>query len=246
MNIKLPGSLRFKKILLIILVIISVCVVSYELIQNRNNKKDNRNIIQEQSIQDDNSNNTNKNNSEVLNDNTSDESTGENEKNLYLGKEEELYTEAYNLFFSNKYEEAIKKADILVEKCPQNPKGYNIRGIAKAYNGDYEGGIKDIDKSLQISPNYGYALFNKGLTYELYGNMEEALKWYNRDLEIEEYEWTYYGIASIYGRKGDVDNTVKYLKKAIEINPEVKEEAKTEKDFNPVKPSKDFENLINS
>ena len=242
MNIKLPGSLRVKKIILIILVIISVYVISYELIQNKNSKKDNINIIQEQIIGEDNSNNTNKDNSEVLNDNTSDK----NEENLYSEKEEGLYTEAYNLFFSNKYEEAIKKADILLEEFPQNPKGYNIRGIAKAYNGDYDGGIKDIDKSLQISPDYGYALFNKGLTYELYGNMEEALNWYNKDLEVEEYEWTYYGIASIYGRRGDIDNTVKYLKKAIEINPEVKEEAKTEKDFNPVKSSKDFENLINS
>lgn len=246
MNIKLPGSLKVKKIILIILVIISVCVISYELIQNKNSKKDNSNIIQEQIIGEDNSNNSNKDNSEVLNDNTSDKAAGDNERNLYSEKEEELYNEAYNLFFSNKYEEAIKKADILVGEFPQNAKGYNIRGIAKAYNGDYDGGIKDIDKSLQISPNYGYALFNKGLTYELYGNMEEALKWYNKDLEIEEYEWTYYGIASIYGRKGDVDNTVKYLKKAIEINPEVKEEAKTEKDFNSVKLSEEFENLINS
>ena len=28
--------------------------------------------------------------------------------------------------------------------------GYNIRGIAKAYNGDYDGGMKDIDNSLSI------------------------------------------------------------------------------------------------
>ena len=26
--------------------------------------------------------------------------------------------------------------------------GYNIRGIAKAYNGDYDGGMNDINKSL--------------------------------------------------------------------------------------------------
>ena len=98
MNIKLPGSLRVKKIILIILVIISVYVISYELIQNKNSKKDNINIIQEQIIGEDNSNNTNKDNSEVLNDNTSDK----NEENLYSEKEEGLYTEAYNLFFSNK------------------------------------------------------------------------------------------------------------------------------------------------
>lgn len=243
MNIKLPGSLRVKKIILIVLVIVSVCVLSYEFIQNKNNKKKS-NSSQEEIFQADDSNKY-ENNSEVLEYNTSDETCINNENKLYSENEEKLYGEAYDLFFSNKYEEAINKANILVNEFPENPKGYNIRGIAKAYNGDYEGGIKDIDKSLEISPDYGYAFFNKGLTYELYGNMEEALKWYNKDLEIEEYEWTYYGIASIYGRRRDIDNTVKYLKKAIEINSLVKEDAKTEKDFDSVREFSEFKNLIN-
>ena len=87
--------------------------------------------------------------------------------------------------------------------------------------------MSDIDKSLSINPDYGYGRFNKALTYELYGKFDEALEWYNKALEIEDYVWTYYGIASIYGRRGDVYNAVEYLKKAIEINSAVKEEAKT-------------------
>lgn len=245
MNIKLPGSYRFKKIILVILIIISICVLSFEFIQNRNDKDKKSNYEQEQFIGDSSENDSS---SEVLNEsNASEENEAEDKaQNLYSEKEESLYNDAYNLFFSNKYEEAVKKADELVDEFPNNPKGYNIRGIAKSYNGDYDGGLKDIDKSLEIQPDYGYALFNKALTYELYGNMDEALKWYNRDLEVEDYEWTYYGIASIYGRKGDISNTVTYLKRAIEINPLVKDDAKTEADFNPVRGSSEFESLINS
>jgi tetratricopeptide (TPR) repeat protein len=122
--------------------------------------------------------------------------------------------------------------------------GYNIRGIAKAYNGDYDGGLKDINKSLEIDPNYGYARFNKALTYELYENMDEALKWYNNALEIEEYVWSYYGIASIYGRIGDINNTMKYLNKAIQMDEGVKVVAQTEHDFNPVKDFDEFKKAV--
>lgn len=53
MNIKLPGNLRVKKIILVILIIISVCVLSYEFIQNRTNKKDNTSNKQEEFIETD-------------------------------------------------------------------------------------------------------------------------------------------------------------------------------------------------
>lgn len=245
MNIKLPGSYRTKKVILVILIILSICVLSYEFIQNRHDKAQKSDNSQQEFIG---NNSGNDSSSEVLKENnTSEEKQSEdNTENLYSEKEETLYNDAYNLFFSNKYEEAVSKADELVGEYPNNPKGYNIRGISKSYKGDYDGGLKDIGKALEINPDYGYALFNKALTYELYGNMEEALKWYNRDLEVEDYEWAYYGIASIYGRKGDVSDTVKYLKRAIEINPLVKDDAKTEKDFDPVRGTDEFERLINS
>ena len=73
MNIKLPGSLRVKKIILVILVIISVCVLSYEFIQNKNNKKDNSNSKQEEFIGDNDQGEESKEDSEVFNNNASEE-----------------------------------------------------------------------------------------------------------------------------------------------------------------------------
>ena len=71
-----------------------------------------------------------------------------------------------------------------------------------------------------------------------------ALKWYNKALEVEEYVWSYYGISSIYGRRGDIDNTMKYLNKAIQMDSGVKEVAKTEHDFDPVKNSEEFKKAV--
>lgn len=240
-RINLPGKEKHKRILLIILVIIAIVILVHEGGRNLNNKKiQDINQKNEKELIIEPSRNTENNIENVSNYNNQ----VKQEEKSYSTKENELYNEAYTLFFSKEYTNSINKADELVEKFPNNSMGYNIRGIAKSYNGDYEGGIKDIDKSLEIDVNNGYARFNKALTYELFGNMDKALEWYNKALEVEDYVWSYYGMASIYGRRGDVANTMTYLNKAIKIDSGVKEVAKTEKDFNPVKNSEEFQKAI--
>ncbi|MCR1934476.1 tetratricopeptide repeat protein [Clostridium tepidum] len=159
-------------------------------------------------------------------------------------KLEDKCEEGKKLFFDKKYDEAIKIENEVIKEDINFYKAYNIKGIALCYSGNFEEGMKNIDKALDIKPDYGYARFNKALAYELYEKFDEALKWYDRSLDIEKYEWSYYGKASIYGRRGDVKNTVECLKKAIEISPGVKEEAKHEADFDPVKDSDEFKALI--
>lgn len=273
-RIKLPGKEKHKKILLVILVIMAIGVLFYEHNRNiKDMERNSKQEMDKASNGKENNNNSSKDNKsdsvitgdasinneikeatteEIKNDKEIKDAIKEditskglaNEKKNYSNKENELYNEAYTLFFSHDYKGAIDKANGLVKEFSENPMGYNIRGIARAYSGDYDGGMTDIDKSLQIDESYGYARFNKALTYELYGNMENALKWYNKDLEVEEYVWTYYGISSIYGRRGDIHNTMKYLNKAIEMDTSVKDVAKEEEDFDPVKDFEAFKKAI--
>lgn len=157
---------------------------------------------------------------------------------------DESYKKAYESFHGKKYADAVMICDDIIKKDAGYYKAYNIRGIALCYSGKYGEGMSNIDKSLQINPDFGYARFNKALAYELYGYYDEAIKWYNKDLEIEKYIWSYYGLASIYGRKGDVSSTVRYLKTAIDMDKSVKDVAKDEKDFDNVRNSTEFQNLI--
>jgi tetratricopeptide (TPR) repeat protein len=253
-RIKLPGKEKNKKILLIILVIISIGIIIYNTLGNISSRnienKDQEEIVKPTNIEESNTNNTANNDTDENNDDSSKvDNSGKNkvsQENNYSTKENDIYNEAYKLFFSHDYVKAISKADSLISEFPNNAMGYNIRGIAKAYNGDYDGGMSDIDKALGIDNDYGYARFNKALTYELYGKMDKALEWYNKNLEVENYVWSYYGIASIYGRRGDVKNTMDYLNKAIQIDEGVKDVAKTEHDFDPVKNSEEFQKAVYS
>ncbi|MGL4109359.1 tetratricopeptide repeat protein [Clostridium sp. LP20] len=235
-RVKLPGSLKVKKILLSILVVVAIGVVVKVGIDNRREKETNEKII-----------------SEEIADRERIKKEEEEIRRALEEKEEALYSEAYNSFFGElNYKDTIDKANILIQEFPQSYKGYNIRGIAKAYNGSFEDGMQDIEKALELKDDYGYARFNKALNYELYNRLDDALIWYDKALEVEEYIWSHYGKASIYGRRGDVENTVSNLKKAIDLaaksgqDQAVKEEAKTEHDFDPVRGKSEFEDLINS
>lgn len=230
-KIKLPVSLKSKKTILFLLVVCAVGVLIYVGIDNKVLKEKRQTEIEEQQIQ-----------NELL-EKESKEIEEENYKNN--DREEFLYEEARNIFFNvGDYEKTIEKANEIITEFPSSYKAYSIRGIAKAYNGNFQEGMNDIDKALQINPNFGYARFNKALNYELYWQLDDALEWYNKSLEVEEYVWSYYGIASIYGRKGDVENTVKYLSRAIDMEEAVKEEAKNEADFDNVRQSEEFQKLI--
>lgn len=218
LRINLPGKLRTKKIILVILVIAAIVIIVSNGIDNKKSKNQNINTEEESIIK------------------AADEASEPvTESKPETSKEEkDMYDKAYDLFFSKKYDESIKFSNQIIDSYPNSYMGYNIRGVAKVYNNQFEDGMADIDKSLSINGEYGYARFNKALSYELYGQMDKALAWYNKALEVEDYVWSYYGIASIYGRKGDIDNTMKYLNKAIELDESVKKIAQNEEDFKPV------------
>lgn len=157
---------------------------------------------------------------------------------------ETKYSDAHAAFFNHKYEEAIKISNEIIMQDNSFYKAYNIKGITLCFSNNFQEGMENIDKSLNINPNFGYARFNKALAYELYGNYDDALKWYDKALEVENYIWSYYGKASIYGRLGDVENTTEYLKIAIDMDANVKNEAKKEKDFDKVRNSPEFKRLV--
>jgi len=252
----LPGKEKNKKVLLIVLIIVAIGILSYDYWKRIESKNiDNENKVQKEIVnpidaQESYINNTTNADIEEAGGDNAKANSKDDERKMsgkekdYSARENELYNEAYGLFFSHEYSNSINKADELINEFPSNAMGYNIRGIAKAYSGNYDDGMKDIDNSLTIDKNYGYAIFNKALTYELYGNMDEALKWYNKDLAVEEYVWSYYGIASIYGRRGDVANTMINLEKAIQLDIAVKQVVKGEHDFDPVKNSEEFQKIV--
>lgn len=235
-NFSQKFSLKTKAIIFAALCVIGIIIAVNAGIQNRRSKVD-YNHVPESSTKI----TADKSSKEQDSDKNAAEQA-QDQKNKAL---EDKCTQGYNAFSKKEYSQAISIEDEVIKEDANFYKAYNIKGIALCYSGKFEEGMKNIDKALAIKPDFGYSMFNKALAYELYGHYDEALDWYNKDLQAEKYIWSYYGISSIYGRRGDVANTVKYLKQAIDMSSDIKAIARDEKDFNPVKNSKEFQDLVN-
>ncbi len=155
------------------------------------------------------------------------------------------YDQGLKLYYQKDFSEALSlfnKALFLNPKCYQ---ALNGKGATYAFQGRYTEGIDLIKKALNLKPDYEYGYFNLGLANELASNWSDAISAYQTALKLDSHDtWAYYGIASIYGRQGNVDQTVNYLKQAIAIEPDARETAKTEHDFDPVRSSAEFQALL--
>ena len=156
-----------------------------------------------------------------------------------------LYDQGLKLYYQRDYNGGLALFNKALAVDPNCYQAMNGKGASYAFLGRYSEGIKLIKQALTIRHDFEYGYFNLGLANELAGKWTDAISAYQTAIKLDSNdEWAYYGIASIYGRQGNVDMVVQYLQKAIAIDPGVKDCAREEKDFNPVRNHPLFKELI--
>ncbi|MDQ7096014.1 tetratricopeptide repeat protein [Desulfosporosinus sp. PR] len=157
----------------------------------------------------------------------------------------ELYKQGLELYYQRRFPQALALFNQALTIDPQCYEALNGKGATLAFQGSYDQGLALIQQALEINPDYVYGNFNRGLAYELAGRWDDAIAAYQKALQLDKRDtWSYYGIASIYGRLGNIDKVLEYLQPAITLDPDVKEVAREEKDFAPVRENPRFQALI--
>jgi len=87
--------------------------------------------------------------------------------------------------------------------------------------------------------------FYMGIGNKEIGNFTKALKYLERQLEIDPKEPSpNYNIACVYAVQGKVDEAVHWLGKAIKAHPEFRRQARSDKDFDNIRNSAKFAALM--
>lgn len=231
-------SLKIRILILSIFCIIGILILVYTAIENRNLKQFNNGI----------NNSKIKKTESIKAQNKASKNKMQTVKDEKQNQIDSLTEKGYNDFGAKNYKLAIDEENQAIALDDNNSRAHAVKGIALCYSQlnqtNFQSGLQEIDRALQIKPDYGYARFNRALALELYGHYDEALIWYDKALEVDNFVWSYYGKACIYGRKGDVENSVKYLKIAIGMQANIKEEARGEEDFANVRDSEAFKELL--
>ncbi|MDP4158554.1 MAG: tetratricopeptide repeat protein [Bacillota bacterium] len=155
------------------------------------------------------------------------------------------YEQGLKLYYEREFVQALKLFNQALLIDPQCYEALNAKGATMAFQGEYDQGLASIQQALDLNPSFVYAHFNKGLANELAGRWNPAIAAYQTALQLDDRDtWSYYGIASIYGRLGNADKAVEYLQQAINLNSDVKEVARNERDFTPVRQDSRFQALV--
>lgn len=81
---------------------------------------------------------------------------------------------AETLIDMQKYDEALKYCDNLVQQAPRSTVAYNLRARVKMLKEDLDGAIRDLDEALAIDENDKQALLLRGNLHRLKGNEAQA------------------------------------------------------------------------
>ncbi len=99
--------------------------------------------------------------------------------------QEDWFAKGLMLSRSQHYARAIEAFTTAIELIPGDVEAYNYRGVARTFQGDYDGAIADYTAALQIKPAYAEALNNRGFAWVRKGNLNRALNDFSRAIEIK-------------------------------------------------------------
>ena len=86
---------------------------------------------------------------------------------------------------TNVVKKEIDYLNKIIEKYPNDPWGYNNRGVAYNDLGNYDEAIVDFTKAIDLDPNDAQEYINRGSTYIQKQNFVQAIADLNKALELK-------------------------------------------------------------
>jgi tetratricopeptide (TPR) repeat protein len=135
--------------------------------------------------------------------------------------------------------EAISYFSEALRIKPDYAEAHNNMGIALARHGNLKQAISHFSEALRIKPDYAKAHNNLGIIFARQGNFEKAISHYHQVMRLNPdlSAAVYYNIACIYARQNKIEESIAWLKKAVD---------KGFKRWNLIKIDEDMENIRGS
>jgi tetratricopeptide (TPR) repeat protein len=97
---------------------------------------------------------------------------------------------------------------------------YNNRGYAHYLMGNHDRAIHDLQKALQVLPNYGLALRNLAVVYRDIDKLDLALTNFDLSLKSDPHPNTYTDRGILYAKQDNLDKAIEDFKRSIALNPQ--------------------------
>jgi len=109
----------------------------------------------------------------------------------------------------------------MVSKCPDKAFAHNGLALAKQFNKDYEGALKEFNITLELDSTRYEAFYNRALVKASLSFLEESIYDFNKTIKLSpEYYQAYADRANVKIRLGDSTGAMKDYNQCIKINPD--------------------------
>ena len=95
-----------------------------------------------------------------------------------------LLFSVYSYYRSQTWTTTLTLFNPALSQSPRAAFAYNIRGMAKYSNKDFEGAVADYDEAIRINPDYAGCFYNRGIVFYNSRQNEEALKDYSTAIDL--------------------------------------------------------------
>ncbi len=126
----------------------------------------------------------------------------------------EISLDSVKIHHGKEAREKRREIAIRAQICFNSGSDYQVVGA-------YDRAIEDLNKAIELNPNYVQAYFNRGSAYRGKGAYDRAIADYSKAIEHNpDYALAYFNRGSTYQDKGAYDRAIADYSKAIELNPD--------------------------
>ncbi|MEQ9235725.1 tetratricopeptide repeat protein [Coleofasciculus sp. E2-BRE-01] len=143
------------------------------------------------------------------------------------------------------YDDAIAAYDKAIQLNPNVYQAWYNRGLCLAELHQFKEAITSYQKAIKIKPDFYQAWNSLGNAFYHSHQYTEAITAYDHALQLEpNLADTWYNRACCRALQGYVDLAIDSLKQAIEINPNLRKQAKTDADLESIRNSWRFPEIV--
>lgn len=159
--------------------------------------------------------------------------------------EDTLYSIFSSLYFGDEKSKALDIIDILVRIKPNNALYFSDKGAVLADFRRFDEAIKNYDRALELEPDDGTTYANKSVALASLGRYKEAVDACDEAIRLNPDDGlAYFDRACAYALLGKKDEMLADLGKAIDLEEERRQHAKTDADFDAFRDDPDFRRLV--
>ena len=135
----------------------------------------------------------------------------------------------------------------IVEADPNDSQAHFRQGMVHLEKGRLNDAIISLEKVIAINPNNPQAYDGLGWIYIRQGKLDDVITKFQQAIEIDSKEASrHHDLAGVYSLKKEHQKAIKHLQKAIDLDRIFIEISKTNPNFDNIRQTPEFQQLINS